>query len=148
MTRTANIIEPGSCEAPFPFDFDSAYRTDEYRGVGFYADGYEAEPVEPTWVWVCPGCGSPIWDNPEGHKLAKCWDCNLAFDTMFDTDEEAQEHGFWDDHEDETKATGRIVAHMIGDDRRFTFEPDELIRVDGPVCSCGQLGCGWHGEEL
>lgn len=94
------MIAADAPEAPFPFDFEPAYRVEEYRGIGFYADGYDSEPDEDT-EWT-------------GYEVP----------------------------------TGRIVAHMIGDDRPFTFEPDELIRVDGPVCSCGQLGCGWHGEEL
>lgn len=117
MRFTVNLIEPGSCEAPFPFDFDAAYRTDEYRGVGFWADGYEAETVH-EWQFV-------------GDE---------------DDDRDDEDLWVWDE-EGDTRPTGKIVAHMIGDDRRFTFEPDELIRVDGPVCSCGQLGCGWHGEE-
>lgn len=96
-TRTRHMIEPDAPEAPFPFDFESAYRVDDYRGVGFRAYGYESEPDEDTeWSGL---------ENP----------------------------------------TGKILTHMIGDDRPFAFEPDELIRVDEPVCSCGQLGCGWHG---
>lgn len=41
--------------------------------------------------------------------------------------------------------TGRLVAHMIGDDRDFTFEPEELTPLeDEDFCSeCGQVGCGW-----
>lgn len=41
--------------------------------------------------------------------------------------------------------TGLLVAHMIGDDRTFTFEPDELTPLaEEDYCSgCGQIGCGW-----
>ena len=41
--------------------------------------------------------------------------------------------------------TGRILAHMIGDDRTFAFEPEELTATpDDEYCSgCGQIGCGW-----
>lgn len=31
---------------------------------------------------LCPKCGKEIWDLPYGYKLAKCWNCMLAFDTM------------------------------------------------------------------
>jgi len=41
----------------------------------------------------------------------------------------------------------RVVAHMIGDDRDFTFGVDELTPIeDDEFCSeCGQIGCG-HGN--
>ena len=42
--------------------------------------------------------------------------------------------------------TGRILAHMVGDDREFDFDPDELTPLDEEAyCpNCGQIGCGWH----
>jgi len=45
-----------------------------------------------------------------------------------------------------TIPTGRLLAHMVGDDREFTFDPDELtpISEDDYCPSCGQIGCGWH----
>jgi hypothetical protein len=41
--------------------------------------------------------------------------------------------------------TGRVLAHMVGDDRTFSFEPDELtVIAEDDYCSCcGQVGCGW-----
>ena len=45
----------------------------------------EAAPV----ALVCPQCGEPIWDMPYASKLAKCWGCGLAFDTMSDDEEAA-----------------------------------------------------------
>lgn len=43
--------------------------------------------------------------------------------------------------------TGRVVAVMVGDDRRFTFDPDDLkplARED--YCGvCGQVGCSHDG---
>lgn len=43
---------------------------------------------------LCPDCGEPVWDLPQGHKLAKCWNVaghssgtTLAFDTMTDDEE-------------------------------------------------------------
>lgn len=45
--------------------------------------------------------------------------------------------------------TGRLVAIMVGDDRRFTFDPEELTALDREAyCgSCGQVGCGHDGLD-
>jgi hypothetical protein len=45
--------------------------------------------------------------------------------------------------------TGRVVAVMIGDDRRFTFDPEELEPLDDlDYCAeCGQIGCCHDGRE-
>ena len=42
--------------------------------------------------------------------------------------------------------TGNIVAVKVGDDRRFTFEEDEITPLarEEYCGSCGQIGCG-HG---
>lgn len=39
--------------------------------------------------------------------------------------------------------TGMLVAHMVGDDRDFTFDPDDLTAIpDDAYCpECGQVGC-------
>ena len=39
--------------------------------------------------------------------------------------------------------TGKLVCTMVGDDRHFTFDPDEIIELpDDAYCSgCGQIGC-------
>ena len=49
----------------------------------------------------------------------------------------------WDGIEERT---GLVVCVMVGDDRRFTFEPEELtpLRDDDYCGTCGQIGCG-HG---
>jgi len=49
----------------------------------------------------------------------------------------------WDGIEERT---GRVVCVMVGDDRRFTFEPEELtpLRDDDYCGTCGQIGCT-HG---
>lgn len=41
--------------------------------------------------------------------------------------------------------TGRVLAHMIGDDRPHSFDPDELTAIaDEDFCGCcGQVGCAW-----
>jgi hypothetical protein len=97
MTAVKGYIEPKSDEAPFPFDFDPAYRADGHSGITWRVYGYESEPDEDT-EWT-------------GYEVA----------------------------------TGLLVAHMVGDDRTFTFGPDELTPLeDEDYCSgCGQIGCGW-----
>jgi hypothetical protein len=42
--------------------------------------------------------------------------------------------------------TSMVNAHMVGDDRNFVFDVDDLTPLeDDEYCgSCGQVGCGWH----
>ncbi len=44
--------------------------------------------------------------------------------------------------------TGKLVAHMVGDDRDFTFDEDELTELDeDDYChECGQVGCTADGR--
>ncbi len=42
------------------------------------------EKENATPILRCPECNSEVWDMPHGHKLAKCWECGIAFDTMTD----------------------------------------------------------------
>jgi len=64
--------------------------------------------------------------------------------------------GFGDEEDDESydyvedeRLTGRIVAHMVGDDRDFTFDADDLTAIDeDDYCAeCGQVGCTADGRE-
>lgn len=45
--------------------------------------------------------------------------------------------------------TGRVVAVMIGDDRRFSIDVDEIHAIDeDEYChECGQIGCCHDGRE-
>ncbi len=45
--------------------------------------------------------------------------------------------------------TGDVVAVMVGNDRYFTFSPDDVTALDrADYCgSCGQVGCGHDGLE-
>ena len=60
----------------------------------------------------------------------------FAFET--DPDEDTEWTGI-------ENPTGRVLAHMVGDDRTFAFDPDDLEPIaDEDYCSCcGQVGCGW-----
>ena len=46
--------------------------------------------------------------------------------------------------------TGRVLAIMIGDDRRFAFDPDEVSPLKrSEFCSeCGQIGCAHGGAAI
>ena len=45
--------------------------------------------------------------------------------------------------------TGKVVAHMVGDDRDFTFDVDEMTALDElDYCAeCGQVGCTADGRD-
>lgn len=45
--------------------------------------------------------------------------------------------------------TGRVVAVMVGDDRPFLFDPEDLEALpEGTWCvECGQIGCTVDGRE-
>ncbi len=45
--------------------------------------------------------------------------------------------------------TGMLVCRMIGDDRDFIFDPDDIEPLDrDEYCSeCGQIGCGHDGLD-
>jgi len=49
----------------------------------------------------------------------------------------------------ESPRTGRVVATMVGDDRQFTFDPDELTPLarEDYCGECGQIGCGHDGLD-
>jgi len=64
--------------------------------------------------------------------------------------------GFGDTEDDESydyvedeRLTGRVVAHMVGDDRDFTFDVGDLtaINEDDYCAECGQVGCTADGRD-
>ena len=62
-------------------------------------------------------------------------------------DEEAEE---WVEDEDpEDVRTGMVVAMMVGDDRHFVFDEDEIeaISRESYCGGCGQIGCGCDGLD-
>jgi hypothetical protein len=56
-------------------------------------------------------------------------------------EDEIEEVVDWEEVEDQT----RVVCVMVGDDHKFTFDVDELTKLeDEDYCSCcGQIGCLW-----
>lgn len=59
---------------------------------------------------------------------------------------EPDEDTEWSGYE---QRTGRVVAVMVGDDRRFTFDVDELapLRREDYCGECGQIGCTHDGLD-
>lgn len=45
--------------------------------------------------------------------------------------------------------TGNVVATMVGDDRHFSIDPDDLTAIDDDdFChECGQVGCCHDGRD-
>jgi len=64
----------------------------------------------------------------------------LGWETEPDEDTE------WSGYE---SRTGRVVARMVGDDRNFTFDTDEIHAIDrADYCGeCGQIGCSHDGYD-
>ena len=67
---------------------------------------------------------------------------------------------FWIDcaeteHDDDTEwtgyvhETGRVLAVMVGDDKRHSVDPSDLTLLDNlDYCTeCGQVGCSHDGRE-
>ena len=76
-----------------------------------------------------------------GYDYSVAWRA-LSYETWRDEDYE------WTGIENENY--DRVVCVMVGDDRKFTFDVEDMIPIeDNAYChECGQIGCGWHtGEE-
>ncbi len=45
--------------------------------------------------------------------------------------------------------TGQVLVVMVGDDRKFTVDPEDLTPIaELDYCaSCGQVGCGHDGRD-
>lgn len=96
-----------------------------YRaGMRHNRTGYEDAPEYPAEAYRARGHAGIAWRV-------------LGWETEPDEDTE------WSGYE---VRTGRVLAHMVGDDRPFAFEPDEISPLKrSEYCSeCGQLGCA-HG---
>jgi hypothetical protein len=76
--------------------------------------------------WLAGYVKTPSIDEETGEEV-RIWlgDCDEAYDID----------------------TSMVEAIMVGDDIVHIVDVDELTVIEGPVCSCGQVGCGWHGEE-
>jgi hypothetical protein len=76
---------------------------------------------------------------------AQGWSDGIAW-RAYAYESEPDEDSEWTGYE---QPTGRVLAHMVGDDRAFTFDPDDLEPLDDlDYCAeCGQVGCQHDGRE-
>lgn len=51
-------------------------------------------------------------------------------------------------YDEEERETGMVLAHMVGDDRTFVVDADDLTEMDeDDYChECGQVGCKGDGR--
>lgn len=72
------------------------------------------------------------------------WSDGIAF-RVYKWETKPDEDTEWSGYE---VPTGNVLAHMIGDDQEFSFDPLELTAIaDEDYCSeCGQVGC--KGDTL
>lgn len=111
-----------STDQPTEFDFDANYSVEGYGGIAWWAMRY-AQTWEPDMV---------LMEGPDEDGEIVGWE-----------EPDPNGDGEWvDDRE-------RIVLVMVGDDREFEFEPEELTKInDEDYCHvCGQIGCGHDGIE-
>ena len=73
------------------------------------------------------------------------WETEPGACEWFDEDSQTWEH----DEEPELVRTGRIVAIMIGDDHRWTFNPEDIAPLEREdYCGeCEQMGCTHDGLD-
>lgn len=62
---------------------------------------------------------------------------------MLDPDDELS--GVYYDESEEVEDVTQVRCHMIGDDRTFLFDTEDMIELDDEeyCSSCGQVGCSW-----
>lgn len=85
--------------------------------------------------------GAPFPFDFEPAYVAQGWASGIAW-RAFEFESQPDEDTEWSGYE---VPTGLILAHMVGDDRPFAFDPDDLtpIGADDYCAGCGQVGCGW-----
>lgn len=108
-------------------------------------DTYAAEhgaPFNMEPAYVADGWSAGIAWRVTHYETEHVYDEPTLIDDAADPDDES--NYAWDE-EGYERPTGNLVAHMIGDDRDFTFEPADLTPIaDDEYCAgCGQVGCGW-----
>lgn len=96
------------------FDTDARYSVDGHGGIAFYVVGWDTETTEETWTFI----GGP------------------------DDDTDDEENYVYDEPE-EIENRERVRAIMVGDDREWTFDVEDLtpISEDDYCPECGQIGC-------
>ena len=95
-------------------DMSAYYSVAGYGAIAWYLIGYDTEWTPEEWEYI----GGPD-DDPDD-------ECNYLYSEP-----------------EEIENRERVRAIMVGDDRVFTFELDELTVIgDDDYChECGQIGC-------
>lgn len=75
----------------------------------------------------------------DGHRGIAWRAFGWEIETLFDTDT----------GDTEEQRTGKVVCVMIGDDRRFAFDPEDIHAIEREeYCGvCGQMGCCHDGLD-
>ncbi len=68
------------------------------------------------------------------------WGAGIAF-SVLGWETEPDEDTEWSGYE---TRTGNLIVRMVGDDRNFSVDPDDVTPLDPEAfCrDCGQIGCG------
>lgn len=111
------------------FDFESAYIHPSYNGIAFRATEYVTTYEDVEYDFTCFQCEGEGYITDSEYEDDICDYCGG--------------NGYRIDYDvEEVTDYDRVLCHMIGDDRDFEFEIEDLEKIDEP-CSCGQVGCGW-----
>lgn len=96
--------------------------------AGFDFDAHYTERRGPAVAWVALG-----WEPVP----------NIIEDTETGCEWQDEDEPFRPDF------GGRIAFRMVGDDRIFYFDADDMVRIDeDDYCTeCGQVGCTHDGRE-
>lgn len=88
-----------------------------------------AQPINFNAHYTVAGYRGIAW-SLRGYDYERHYDCETG------------------EHETVTDET-RVIAVMVGDDRKFSFSVDELTLLDDlEYCAeCGQVGCRHDGRE-
>lgn len=113
-----------------------AYRVSGHSGIAWYVRGWEME-----WRTVqtehecgtCDGTGDDL--SAENEEDATCEDCEGSGKLYYDEQEQCR--------------TGQVVCVMVGDDRHWAFDPEDVQPLEREeYCGeCGQIGCGHDGYD-
>lgn len=125
-----------SADTTTGFDFTATYR-EPGGGIAWRVTGYAQEWTEETYEYL---------GEPEGYEPETYYE-----ETGYYTPDEDPANYLVNEPE-QVEDRSRVVAHMIGDDRDFTFDIDDLepIARDDYCGECGQIGCvhdGYDREE-
>jgi len=78
--------------------------------------------------------------SSDAYSIPKFWDGIAWYVLGWET--EPDENTEWSGYE---VRTGNVVCIMVGDDRRFSIEKEDLVPIEREeYCGCcGQIGCCW-----